>query len=81
MGSGIEVMAGVPNEFLSSLASSVSASDAFVAQNISRFMGKGGADIRYFHSFFFFLIPSFCSDISLIQSRVWNWTKERFGSV
>ncbi|KAJ4763234.1 hypothetical protein LUZ62_073609 [Rhynchospora pubera] len=47
MGSGIEVMVGIPNEVLGSLASSVSASDAFVVQNISRFMVKGGANIRY----------------------------------
>ncbi|KAJ3693207.1 hypothetical protein LUZ60_008687 [Juncus effusus] len=47
MGSGIQVMVGIPNELLSSVASSVSASDAFVAQNISRFLVKGGTDIRY----------------------------------
>lgn len=52
MGSGIEIMVGIPNDVLGSLASSVSASDAFVAQNISRFMVKGGADIRYFDFLF-----------------------------
>ncbi|CAN8274822.1 unnamed protein product [Cochlearia groenlandica] len=42
MGSGIEIMIGIPNDMLSTLNS-----DLFVLQNISRFMGKGGADIRY----------------------------------
>jgi Glycosyl hydrolases family 17 len=65
MGSGIEVMVGIPNEFLGSLASSISASDAFVAQNISRFLVKGGTDIRFLIIFFLFYCP-FCSDISLL---------------
>ncbi|KAJ6837085.1 glucan endo-1,3-beta-glucosidase 6-like [Iris pallida] len=47
MGSGIEVMVGVPNELLGALGSSPAASDVFVSQNISRYLVKGGADIRY----------------------------------
>lgn len=46
-GSGIEVMVGIPNELLAFLASSVSASDLWVSQNVSRYMVKGGVDIRY----------------------------------
>ncbi|KAF8083870.1 hypothetical protein N665_0748s0015 [Sinapis alba] len=42
MGTGIQVMIGIPNELLSTFSS-----DLFVQQNLSRFMGKGGADIRY----------------------------------
>ncbi|CAI0374251.1 unnamed protein product [Linum tenue] len=48
MGSGIQVMVGIPNELLSTISSSVSASDLWVRQNVSRYMVKGGADIRYF---------------------------------
>ncbi|EPS65725.1 hypothetical protein M569_09051, partial [Genlisea aurea] len=47
MGSGIETMVGIPNEMLSSLGASSSASDSWISQNVSRFMGKGGVDIRY----------------------------------
>ncbi|CAL1352059.1 unnamed protein product [Linum trigynum] len=47
MGSGIQVMVGIPNELLSTISSSVSASDLWVRQNVSRYMVKGGADIRY----------------------------------
>nr|CAD1839332.1 unnamed protein product [Ananas comosus var. bracteatus] len=47
VGSGIEVMVGIPNEMLSTLASSQAASDVWVAQNVSRYLVKGGVDIRY----------------------------------
>ncbi|KAJ6870008.1 hypothetical protein NC652_035805 [Populus alba x Populus x berolinensis] len=47
MGSGIEVMVGIPNEMLAALSSSTDASDLWVRQNVSRFVVKGGADIRY----------------------------------
>lgn len=47
MGSGIQVMIGVPNEMLAILGTSISASDLFVNQNVSRYLIKGGADIRY----------------------------------
>lgn len=46
-GSGIEVMVGIPNDLLAALASSVAASDQWVGQNVSRYMVKGGVDIRY----------------------------------
>nr|CAD1839357.1 unnamed protein product [Ananas comosus var. bracteatus] len=47
VGSGIEVMVGIPNEMLSTLASSQAASDVWVAQNVSRYLVKGGVNIRY----------------------------------
>ncbi|XP_034892716.1 glucan endo-1,3-beta-glucosidase 5 [Populus alba] len=47
MGSGIEVMVGIPNEMLAALSSSTDASDLWVRQNVSRYVVKGGADIRY----------------------------------
>lgn len=46
-GSGIEVMVGIPNEMLSVLGSSSVASDLWVRQNVSSFVGKGGVAIRY----------------------------------
>ncbi|QHO37493.1 Glucan endo-1,3-beta-glucosidase [Arachis hypogaea] len=47
MGSGIQVMVGIPNEMLSVLSSSPSAADLWVRQNVSSYIGKGGADIRH----------------------------------
>jgi hypothetical protein len=46
MGSGIQVMVGIPNEMLFLLSSSPSASDLWIRQNFSAYTGKGGADIR-----------------------------------
>ena len=46
MGSGIQVMVGIPNEMLAALSSSTDASDLWVRQNVSRYMVKNGADIR-----------------------------------
>jgi hypothetical protein len=48
MGSGIQVMVGIPNEMLSLLGSSSVAADFWVRQNVSAYMIKGGADIRFF---------------------------------
>ncbi|KAJ6332440.1 hypothetical protein OIU76_010770, partial [Salix suchowensis] len=45
VGSGIEVMVGIPNEMLAALSSSTDASDLWVRQNVSRYVFKGGADI------------------------------------
>ncbi|PIA61447.1 hypothetical protein AQUCO_00300745v1 [Aquilegia coerulea] len=47
MGSGIEVMVGIPNEMLGLFSSSSAATDLWVRQNVSRYIGKSGADIRY----------------------------------
>ncbi|XP_047317105.1 glucan endo-1,3-beta-glucosidase 6 [Impatiens glandulifera] len=47
LGSNIEVMVGIPNEMLSEISSSSIASDLWVSQNVSRYIGKGGVDIRY----------------------------------
>ncbi|VFQ60694.1 unnamed protein product [Cuscuta campestris] len=47
MGSGIEVMVGIPNEMLATVASSPSSADLWVSQNLTRYMVKGGVDIKY----------------------------------
>lgn len=47
MGSGIEVMVGIPNEMLGLLSSSPASSDLWVGQNVSRYVVKGGVNIRY----------------------------------
>lgn len=47
MGSGIEVMVGIPNDMLSLLSSSPAASDSWVSQNVSRYMVKNGVNIKY----------------------------------
>ena len=46
MGSGIQVMVGIPNEMLATLSSSPAAADLWIRQNVSSYIGKGGADIR-----------------------------------
>lgn len=46
MGTGIQIMVGIPNEMLASLSSSSLASDLWVRQNLSSYVVKGGADIR-----------------------------------
>lgn len=46
MGSGIQVMVGIPNEMLAALSSSTVASDLWVRQNVSRYVVNGGVDIR-----------------------------------
>ncbi|XP_051129058.1 glucan endo-1,3-beta-glucosidase 6-like [Andrographis paniculata] len=46
-GSGIEVMVGIPNEMLALLSTSAPASDLWVAQNVSRYLIKGGVNIKY----------------------------------
>lgn len=47
MGSGIEVMVGIPNDMLAAVSSSSSAADLWVAQNVTRYMVKGGVNIKY----------------------------------
>jgi hypothetical protein len=46
--SGIQVMVGIPNDLLDSMASNVNAAIAWVDQNVSTFISKNGVDIRYF---------------------------------
>lgn len=46
-GSGIEVMVGVPNELLRTLAASSAATDEWLSTSITSFLGKKGANIRY----------------------------------
>ncbi|XP_020586145.1 glucan endo-1,3-beta-glucosidase 5 [Phalaenopsis equestris] len=47
MGSNIEVMIGIPNEMLALLSSSPAAADVWVSQNVSRYVVKGGVNLRY----------------------------------
>ncbi|KAK9935830.1 hypothetical protein M0R45_012706 [Rubus argutus] len=47
MGSGIQVMLGIPNEMLPLFSSSTDASDLWVRRNVSRYVVKNGVDIRY----------------------------------
>lgn len=69
MGSGIQIMVGIPNEMLSLLGSSPSAADLWVRQNVSTYMGKGGADIRLVLSIFFpFLF--------FLYGFYWIWTED-----
>lgn len=44
--SGIQVMVGIPNEMLSTLASSVQAAENWVAKNVSSHVSSNGVDIR-----------------------------------
>lgn len=44
--SGIQVMVGIPNNLLDSLATNVNAAIAWVDQNVSAFISKNGVDIR-----------------------------------
>lgn len=44
---GIQVMVGIPNEFLAPLASSVRVAEEWVARNVSSFVSSFGVDIRY----------------------------------
>lgn len=45
--SGIQVMLGIPNDFLAPLASSVRIAEDWVSQNVSSYISKTGVDIRY----------------------------------
>ncbi|KAK8916511.1 Glucan endo-1,3-beta-glucosidase 6 [Platanthera zijinensis] len=47
MGSNIEVMVGIPNEMLGLLSSSPASADVWISQNVSRYVVKGGVNIRY----------------------------------
>lgn len=59
VGSGIQVMLGIPNDMLGLLGSSPAASDLWVSQNVSRYLVKGGVDIRYFWVFMGLNLDSF----------------------
>lgn len=43
---GIEVMVGIPNEMLATLASSPKAAEKWVSKNVTAHMGGSGANIR-----------------------------------
>lgn len=44
--SGIQVMVGIPNDMLASLAGSAGNAEAWVQQNVSNYVSKYGTDIR-----------------------------------
>lgn len=46
-GSGIEVMVGIPNDMLATLATSVSAAERWVEKNVSAHISSNSVDIRY----------------------------------
>ncbi|XP_023540642.1 glucan endo-1,3-beta-glucosidase 6-like [Cucurbita pepo subsp. pepo] len=45
--SGLQVMLGIPNEFLAPLSSTVRVAEEWVAKNVSYFVSNFGTDIRY----------------------------------
>lgn len=55
--SGIQVMLGIPNDFLGPLSTSVRVAEDWVAQNVSSYISKHGVDIRYITVFFFLSFP------------------------
>ena len=55
--SGIQVMLGIPNDFLAPLSTSVRVAEDWVSQNVSSYISKHGVDIRYVT--FFFLFPNY----------------------
>lgn len=82
MGSGIQVVVGIPNEMLAALSSSTVASDSWVRQNVSKYLGKGGADIRYRLFLCFFLAKSLSSLVFLLlrfchRGCLWLFRKGR----
>ena len=44
--SGIQVMVGIPNDMLYTLANSVQAAEKWVSKNVSTHVSNGGVDIR-----------------------------------
>lgn len=54
-GSGIEVMVGIPNEMLYSLANSVAAAEKWVEKNVSAHVSSNSVNIRYLLDSFFSL--------------------------
>lgn len=50
--SGIEVMVGIPNEMLATLASSLKAAEKWVAKNVSTHISTDNVNIRSFFCFF-----------------------------
>jgi hypothetical protein len=50
-GTNIEVMVAAPNNLLSSLASDLSAAQAWVKENVTQFIFNGGVNIKYVNPF------------------------------
>lgn len=59
MGTGIEVIIGIPNDLLQPISSSTAASDLWVAHNVSRYVGKGGINLKYVFLFFLWVFLIF----------------------
>lgn len=53
--SGIQVMVGIPNDMLYTLANSVEAAEKWVSKNVSKHVSSGGVDIRYIANPLFFM--------------------------
>lgn len=68
--SGIQVMVGIPNDMLYTLANSVQAAEKWVSKNVSAHVSSGGVDIRYIyrHLFFFSIKIGFGLMLDLITS-------------
>lgn len=47
-GSGIQVMVGIPNDMLATLANSVAAAERWVERNVSAHVSSNSVDIRWF---------------------------------
>lgn len=45
--SGIQVMVGIPNDLLYTMANSLPAAEKWVSKNVSAHVSSGGVDIRY----------------------------------
>lgn len=63
--SGIEVMVGIPNDMLASLASSMKTAEKWVSQNVSQHIRKNNVNIRFVYLFLYLLFPSFSFTILL----------------
>lgn len=75
--SGIEVMVGIPNDMLASLASSMKTAEKWVSQNVSQHIRKNNVNIRFVYLFLYLLFPSFSFTILLkFHFQViekWKW--------
>jgi len=58
--SGIQVMVGIPNDMLYTLANSVEAAEKWVSKNVSKHVSSGGVDIRYIKNPFFMCWERIC---------------------
>lgn len=59
--SGIQVMVGIPNDMLYTLANNVEAAEKWVSKNVSKHVSSGGVDIRYVTT-----TPFVCVELEII---------------